>query len=186
MKKRHAFAAIAAATFAVGASAQTLKPGLWEVTNKTTSSSGEMEKAQKEMQEHLAKMSPAERKQMEAMMAKHGMQMGAGGPGGMTMKVCMSKEQVERNEIPAQQGDCKTTRQQRSGSTIQMAWTCANPPSSGEGTYTIVSPEAYTTKMTMRSTTAQGKPETMTMNGSGKWLSTDCGGLKPMQAPKAK
>ena len=44
------------------------------------------------------------------MMAKQGVQTGSGSPGGgMSMKICMTREMVERNEIPAQQGDCKTT-----------------------------------------------------------------------------
>jgi hypothetical protein len=183
MRAHHVLAALAAGMFAFGASAQNLKPGLWEVTTRT--SGGEMEKAMKESQEAMAGMSPEQRKQMEAMMAKQGMKMGQAGPGGMSTQMCMSKEMAERNEMPAQQGDCKTTKQQRSGNTITMAWTCTNPPSSGEGRYTIMSPEAYTTKMTMRST-VQGKAETMTMDGSGKWLRADCGNLKPMAPPGKK
>ena len=182
MKARHVVTAFAAAMFTVGASAQNLKPGLWEVTSKT-GGSGEMDKQMKEAQEAMAGMSPEQRKQVEAMMAKQGVTMGKAGPGGMTTQICMSKDMVERNEMPAQQGDCRTTKQQRSGNTITMAWTCTNPPSSGEGRYTIVSPEAYTTKMTMRST-VQGKAETMTMDGSGKWLRADCGNLKPMGPAK--
>ncbi|MEL0583184.1 DUF3617 family protein, partial [Neisseria gonorrhoeae] len=60
---------------------------------------------------------------------------------------------------------------------------CTQPPSSGEGTVTFVSPEAYTMKMTMKSM-MQGKPETMTMDGGGKWLSADCGNIKPLAVPK--
>ena len=171
---------LAAAAFAGGASAQNLKPGLWEVTNTMKSSSGEMEKAQAQAQAQMKSMSPEQRKMMDEAMAKHGVKMGAGGPGGTSVRMCMTKEMVERNEIPAQKGDCKTTRQQRSGNTIKMAYTCTNPPSSGEGEYTVVSPEAYTTKMTMRST-SQGKPETINMSGSGKWISADCGNIKPVR-----
>jgi hypothetical protein len=178
-------AALAAGAFAVSASAQNLKPGLWEVTNKMQSASGEMEKQMAQAQEQMAKMPPEQRKMMEDMMAKQGMKMGAGGPGSSSVKVCMSKEMVERNEIPAQKGDCKTTKQQRSGNTTKIAFACTNPPSSGEGQFTIVSPEAYTMKMTVNST-AQGKPETMNMDTSGKWLSADCGSIKPIAPPTTK
>jgi hypothetical protein len=147
------------------------------------SSGGEMEKAQAHMQAQIAKMPPEKRKMMEEMMAQHGMQMGAGGPGGMTARLCMTKEMAERNDIPMQHGDCKTTKQQRSGNTMTFAFACTNPPSSGEGTYTFVNPEAYTFKMTMN-TSVHGKPETMAMDGSGKWLSADCGKLKPIEPPR--
>ncbi|MGZ5094891.1 MAG: DUF3617 family protein [Burkholderiales bacterium] len=185
MKLHYAMAAFAAGTFSVSAAAQNLKPGLWEITNNMKSASGEMEKSRAQAQQQMANMSPEQRKMMEKMMAEHGVKMGAGGSGATSVKTCMTKEMVERNEIPAQQGDCKTTRQQRSGNTINIAFTCTNPPSSGEGQFTIASPEAYTMKMAVKST-VQGKPETMNMDTSGKWLSSDCGSIKPMQPPNRK
>ena len=182
MKKLHALAALAAATFAVTASAQNMKPGLWEITNNMKSGSGEMEKAQAKMQQQMASMPPEQRKMMEKTMAEHGVKMGAGGPGGMTVKTCMTKEMVERNEMPTQKGDCKTTKQERSGNTMKMAFTCTTPPSSGEGQFTFQSSEAYTMKMAIKST-VDGKPETMNMDASGKWLGSDCGSIKPMRPP---
>jgi Protein of unknown function (DUF3617) len=176
---------LAVCAFAASASAQDLKPGLWEVTTKMQSASGEMEAATAEMQQQMASMPADQRKMMEEMMAKQGVKMGAGGPGEMVAKTCMTREMIERNEIPAQQGNCKTTTQARSGKTMKMTFACTDPPSSGEGQHTIVSPEAYTTKMVVR-TTAQGKPETMNMNGSGKWLGSDCGNIKPLKSPTLK
>ena len=184
MKLQHVLFALAAASFAVNASAQNLKPGLWEVTNKM-GGSGEMGAAMAQMQKEMANMPPEQRKMMEEMMAKQGMKMGAGGPGGMSTRMCMTKEMAERNEVPAGQGDCKTTTQQRSGNTTKFAVKCNNPPSTGEGQYTMVSPEAYTMKMTVR-TSVEGKPQTVTMDGSGKWLGADCGTLKPFQPGQLK
>ena len=163
--------------------AQSLKPGLWEINNKMQTGSGQLEKGMAEMQKEMAAMPPDQRKMMQDMMAKQGVSMGAGAPGSMLVKICMSKEMVERNELPSQQGDCKTTTSPRVGNTMKMAFVCTQPPSSGEGQVTIVSPEAYTTKMAMKSN-VQGKPETMTMDGSGKWLSSDCGAVKPFAVPK--
>jgi hypothetical protein len=185
MKLHHLLAVLAAGTFAVSASAENLKPGLWEITNNMKSSSGDMEKARAAQQAQMANMPPEQRKKMEEMMAQHGVQMGAGGPGGMKVKTCMTKEMVDRNEFPAQHGSCKTTSQSRSGNTMKMAYTCTNPPSSGEGQFTIQSPEAYTMKMVVN-TTRQGKPETMNMDASGKWLGADCGSIKPMAPPSKK
>ena len=53
-----------------------------------------------------------------------------------------------------------------------------NPPTTGEGTYTFSGDKAFATKMVMQ-TVRNGKPETMTMEGQGKWLSADCGAIKP-------
>jgi hypothetical protein len=174
-----AFGLLAAASLPL--QAQGLKPGLWEIHNSTKG--GEMDAAMAQMQKELAQMSPAERKQMEAMMARQGMRMTApGAGGGMAVQVCMTKEMVERNEPPMQEG-CRTTQNQRSGNTHKFAFACSNPPSSGEGQVTYQGPEAYTSRMTVKSTTG-GKTETMTMEGSGKWLKADCGNVKPLQAPK--
>jgi hypothetical protein len=184
MKLHHLPAAAILAALSLGASAQTLKPGLWQVTNKM-GGSAQMDQAMAEMQKQMAAMPPEQRKAMQDMMARNGVQMGAGGPGGMSAKMCMTKEMAERNEIPANQGDCKTTSQQRTGNTMKMAFTCASPPSSGEGQFTFVSSEAYTMKMNVR-TTVGGKAENVTMDGSGQWLGADCGNIKPMAAPAKK
>ena len=179
-----------AATLAVAASTAgaqtTLKPGLWEIQHKMTSSSGQMEQGMAQMQQQMANLPPDQRKMMEEMMAKQGMKMGPGGAGGgMTVKSCMTKEMVEKNELPAQQGDCKTTQQSRSGNTMKFAVACTNPPSTGEGQVTFSSPEAYSMKMVVN-THVQGKPEKMNMEGGGKWLGADCGNIKPMMPPPAK
>ncbi|GAB3477566.1 hypothetical protein GCM10011496_34810 [Polaromonas eurypsychrophila] len=34
--------------------------------------------------------------------------------------------------------------------------------------------------------TVKGKPEKMTLDGSGKWLSADCGAVKPMNSPHGR
>ena len=185
MRLRHVIAALAAASFTCGASAQNLKPGLWEITNRMQGGGVDMDKAAAQMREQMAKMPPDQRRKMEEMLAKQGVKLGAGGPGVMSVQTCMTKEMVERNDIPVKQGDCRTTKQERSGNTIRMAYTCTNPPSSGEGTFTIQSPEAYTMKMTVTSKVG-GKAETMNMDASGKWLRADCGDVKPVRPPAKK
>jgi hypothetical protein len=156
---------------------------LWEVTHNMKGGGGDMAGSMAQMQQQMASLPPDQRKMMEEMMAKQGMKMGGAGPGGMSSRQCMTREMVERNELPSQQGDCKTTKQQRSGNTMKFAVSCTNPPSSGEGQVTFVSSEAYTMKMSVN-TQVNGKPETMNMDASGKWLSSDCGSIKPMVVPK--
>ncbi|AMO23477.1 DUF3617 domain-containing protein [Ramlibacter solisilvae] len=162
------------------AGAQSLKPGLWEVTQKTQAG-GQMNDAMAQMQKEMANMPPDQRKMVEAMMARQGAGMGGGGAG-MTVKMCMTKEMVERNQVTQPpQGDCKTTVQPRSGNTMKMSFSCANPPSSGEGQMTFTSPEAYSMKMKVN-TTAAGQPQKVSMDTSARWLGADCGNIKPVAA----
>jgi hypothetical protein len=182
--KLHFLLAAALVAVASAASAQSMKPGLWEITSKMQTASGQMERQMAQAQQQMANMPPEQRKMMEEMMARQGVKMGAAGGGGMTMKVCMTKEMVEHNEMPSQQrGDCKTTSQTRSGNTMKMAFACTNPPSTGEGQFTFNGSEGYTMKMAVN-TTVQGKPETMNMDANGKWLGADCGDVKPRAMPK--
>ena len=175
-------AAACAAFTAVPAAAQTMKPGLWEITNKMGGSGemgAKMAAAQEQMQKAMASMSPEQRKQMEKMMAQQGVNMAPGTGGGMSTRICVSKDMAARNEAPAQQqGDCKQEQLQRSGNTTKFRYTCSNPPSTGEGEIVVHSPESYTMKM---SVTQKGQKDRMTMEAQGKFISSDCGSLKPVK-----
>ena len=128
-------------------------------------------------------MPPEQRKMMQDMMAKQGVSMGAGAPGSMTVKVCLTRDMVERNEIASVEGDCKSSYSPRSGNTMKMSFVCNKPPSSGEGQVSFSGPQAYSSKMTVNST-RNGKSETVTMDGQGKWLSAECGAIKPLAGAK--
>jgi hypothetical protein len=180
MKKRHLAVVLFGATASLAFAQSHMKPGLWEISNKMQTGSGQMEDRMAQMQQQMANMPPDQRKMVEQMMAQRGMSMSGGRAGGMTIKVCMTKEMVERNEVPTQQrGDCKSTRQQVSGNTMKIAFSCTNPPSSGEGEVSFGSPESYSMKMLVN-TMVQGKPEKVNMEGSGRWLGADCGDIKPL------
>ncbi|MDO9381238.1 MAG: DUF3617 domain-containing protein [Hyphomicrobiaceae bacterium] len=169
----------------VPAIAQSLKPGLWEISSKM-GGSAEMDQAMAQMQQQMASMPPAQRKQMEEVMAKQGMSISAAPGGGISSKICMTREMAERNELPqSQQGNCKSSLSPRTGNTQKVSYTCTQPPSSGEGQITWLGSEAYTMKM-VNSTTVKGKAEKMTLDGSGKWLSADCGAVKPLGLPAKK
>ena len=118
-------------------------------------------------------------------MAQRGVQMAPGAGGGMAVRMCMTKEMVERDQVPVQQGDCRTTQQQKSGNTLKVAFTCSNPPSNGESQVTFTSSEAFSSRTTVTTNTG-GKSEKTTIEGTGKWLGADCGTVKPMPAAPAK
>lgn len=187
MKPSIGFAAVLLATSAITASAQTMKPGLWEIATQMQGGSGEMPGAMAQAQKQMESMPPEQRKMVQDMMAKQGVQMGASGGGGMTVKICMTQEMVDRNEVSARQStsqnDCTHTNSPRVGNTMKFSFVCAKPPSSGEGQVTFNSPEAYSMKMTTTGT-LRGKPEKMEMQTAGRWLGSNCGTVKPLEMPK--
>lgn len=154
-----------------------LSPGLWEHSFTMKSQSGKMEKAMKEMQQAMASMPPEQRRQMEAMMGKQGV---AIGPQGNSVKVCMSKEDAERDQPPPAQEGCTQTAQ-RSGNVWSISFKCQGPPpSSGNGSVTIQSPTAYSGIINVV-TDVDGKAEKVEMATSGKWLGANCGNIKPVK-----
>lgn len=174
--------AVALGGAASSANAQTQKPGLWEINHQINGAAGsQMAEAMAQMKRQMASMPPEQRKMMEDMMAKQGVGMGANGA---TVKVCLTKEMVERNEVASTaQPGCTTGFSPRSGNTMKFSYLCAEPPSTGQGQVTFVSDTAYTMTMTAQ-TTQKGKTEKMDLSASAKWLSADCGAVKPLGVPK--
>jgi hypothetical protein len=170
-----------ALAFSAAAQAQSIKPGLWEM-NQKMGGSAQMDQSMAHMQQQMANMPPAQRKQREDMLAKQGMSMPTPGAGGsVVMKVCITPEMAAKQDMPMQnEGDCTSTVTSRSASALKMSIVCKNPPSTGEGTYTFSGDTAYTMKMVMN-TTHKGKPQTMTLDGQGKWVAAACGAIKPLK-----
>lgn len=159
--------------------AEGMKPGLWEMKQAAQLSperQAQMEKAQKAM----ANMPAAQRQMMEQMMAQRGvsLNLGAGG-GGISIKSCITPEQAARHQAPVgHEGRC-TQDTKRDGTVVRAHFVCTDPASEGDATITFSSPEAFTTQVQVRRVTAAGKPETMSMQGEGRWLGADCGDVKP-------
>lgn len=175
--------AAAMSTASLSASAQTMKPGLWEATSKV-GGSPETEQAMAKMQQQMATLPPAQRKVMEEMLARQGVGMTGTSANGMVLKTCISKEMAERNQLPVQQqGSCITTTTEKSRTGMKVHFTCTNPPSQGEGQFTFAGDTGYTMKMKVNST-GPGKPRTTTVDTNAKWLAADCGTIKPMVMSK--
>lgn len=174
-----------AGTVAVPSWAQSMKPGLWEVSNRMQSGNHDIGAQMAQMQKQMASMPPEQRKMMEEMMAKQGVSMPTvSGDGAVVSKVCMTKEMVDMNAMPIQnQGDCTSTRSPMMGNKMKVSFVCTNPPSKGEGEVTFAGDSAYTMKMTA-SATVQGKQESMSMNAAARFLHADCGSIKPMPMPR--
>jgi hypothetical protein len=151
------------------ASAQTLpqrKPGLWEVQTQTQGAMAEM---QKQMDETLARMPPAQRQQMEAMMRQQGVGM-TNKPG--TLRICVSPAMAAREGLhqPDPEMKCQHKFTPVSSREARYAFTCTGPGS----------PEGYQSESTIKGQ-HQGRPMTTQFKQSARWLGADCQGLKPLE-----
>ncbi|MGP1684677.1 MAG: DUF3617 domain-containing protein [Giesbergeria sp.] len=170
-----------ATSLSLPAAAQSMKPGLWDISTRMTHSDKATQDALSQMQKQMASVSAEQRKQMEAMMAQQGM--GIDGKGGMRVKTCVTPEQAARSEVPTQDGDCKTSPAARSGNTMKFSYQCTDPVVRGEGTITFNDPTSYT--MHNESTvTENGKTQKIVIDAEGRWLKDDCTGA--INAPRKK
>lgn len=160
---------------------QKMSPGLWEHSMSMKSQSGKMEAALAQAQKAMASMPAAQRKQMEQMMAAQGLNISSGPQGQTTIKVCITPEQAAMDSMPQQEG-CTQKVQRVDASTMKVSFQCkpepGEAPTSGEGTVSFQGDKAYTGQFKIK-TTMDGKPEQMEMAQKGKWLSRDCGTIKP-------
>jgi hypothetical protein len=157
------------------AAAQKMSPGLWEHTVVMKSQSGRLEQAMKEMQANMASLPPEQRKMMQEMMGRQGVALGANGN---SVKVCLSKQDVENDQIPPAQEGCTQTAK-RSGNVWQISFQCSGPPpSSGEGQVTLQGNAGYSGRFNVM-TEIDDAPERVQMTTTGKWLSADCGKVLP-------
>jgi hypothetical protein len=178
MKHVHVLSALLLTLVAGGAHAQRLAPGLWE---QSMTMGGAAAGPMAQMQKEMAKMSPEQRKQMEAMMASQGMGVGMGAGQPLTVKMCLTAEQVARDEMPQQDKNCRQTSTQRSGNTVRFKFVCEGEPRiSGEGEFTSTGNKAHSGRMVM-DTQRGGKTERTEMQMAGRWLGADCGTIKPVK-----
>ncbi len=168
---------------ALSAQAQSTKPGLWEVSSKMEAGgNAEMAKQMEQAQKQMAAMPPAQRKMMEDMMAKQGMNMSMQGDGSTLMKVCITPEMAHRPPVE-QRKDCTYNFPARSGNTQRFSFQCTQPQGGGEGEITYKTADEYSGKMKINAE-RNGKKESMTFNTSGKFLSANCGAIKPLPMGK--
>ena len=161
-----------------------MKAGLWEIKTIKQVVDGQDMKAQMaasqaRMQQQMASMPPEQRKQMEAMLGRQGMSMGAGG----AARICISEEMAKRDTpVIDPDGRCQPTKMNRSGNTTRYEVDCTvdGRRSQGKGESTF-SGNAVHSRMDMTTTDAQGR-HNMQMESQMTYLGRDCQGLAPMGA----
>jgi hypothetical protein len=158
-------AALCAAT-PLTATAQSMQPGLWEMTMKNDA---------------MKKMPQLTPQQME-MMKQRGITLPD--PGGKPMKVCISKQMTERDQpmdMHTQQTGCITKNFQKTAGGYSTDIVCDGPNMKGTGkaTGTFSGKQAFSSVYDFQGT-AHGHPVSNHVETTGKWLSADCGDVKPV------
>jgi len=153
-----------------------VKPGLWEMRTSMLDANG------KEMtppeQAALANMPPEARARIEEMMKGRGLSLpDANG----AMKVCVTKEMFEsgRWQQMASEAGCTTNFSTQTSSTWKWHSSCPSLNSESDGETVFSSAESYRTTL-KKTVTVKDKPTTSTRIVSSKWLSADCGDVKPI------
>lgn len=153
-----------------------LKPGLWESKTTVLDANGK-ETVPPEM-EALAKMPPEMRAKMAEMMKANGAAMpDASG----AMKVCMTKQLLESGQMQAvaEANGCTTTYSTQTASNWKWHSTCPQLKTESDGEAVFTSSDRW--KTTLKSTVnMSGRTVVQTRIVESKWLSADCGDVKPL------
>lgn len=155
----------------VAIAADSMKPGLWEMTMKSD---------QLKQQQQMPELSPAQREQMQ----KLGMPVPTMRDGAVVHQVCITKEYAARSgtlDPKPPSSECKLSNQNRSGSSYRAEVTCDGPNLKGTGTMkgTFSGDTSYASTYEFKGT-SRGKPVTQQHETTAKWLRADCGNVKPM------
>ncbi len=148
------------------------KPGLWEATMQSDA---------------IKNMPPIPPEQLEKLK-----QMGIKIPniqnGGITTQICVTKEMAERDQPPVSfkdQSGCQSKNVQKNGNTWSMDLVCDKTEMKGSGKVTAI----YQGDDSVQSVfdfkgIANNKPINIHSETKSKWLSADCGDVKPIDIPK--
>lgn len=162
--------ALVLATVAAHAQTAPLKPGLWAVHSENETD-GQKEP---DLSERLKNMPPEQRAKVEAMMKRRGID-----PGANVMKSCQTSETLDSKNFVNSVNGCTTTYSTRTNKVWKSHSSCSQNHLESDGETTFTDPENYTIKMTAV-TQVGGKISTSHITMTGKWLSADCGAIKPV------
>jgi len=192
------FAALTLVSVNSGAVQVDVKPGLWEHSVKFDEKSlaaaqkehqQEIQQGIAEMKKRLADIPPEQRAQIAAIMKANGGDLDSPDVGAMVQKLvpkepmvskeCLTQAQINEGLMSSSQGNCKNQITQISGNTFKVVSDCKESALSrrDEVLITVQNQKLYTGKALFDSDKAGGTPMQATI--TGKWLSSDCGDIKP-------
>ena len=151
-----------------------IKPGLWQIQMKRETNGQKSPDAS----ERLRNVPPEIRAQVEASLKQRGIE-----GNGNTVKVCQTRAMLEQSKFVNPVPDCKTTYSIRTNSLWKAHTSCTQNHLESDSEITFSSSESYITKV---NTTLQseGQISTTLMTQTAKWLSADCGDIKPLSIDK--
>lgn len=179
--KPHALLALSALCLSPAAWSQAppIKAGLWETRQLHSEMDGKPMPQMGAAMAQLDKLPPEQRKMIEQRMAQQGVGMQGG-----AIRMCISAEMLKQNAWSHQPSQrCKMEVLERGGSRWRWKSSCTDPKGEGEGQTQFEGDSAYTSDMRWV-TERNGQRHEMKMKTQARWLGADCGGIKPMQAPK--
>ena len=161
-----------------------IRPGLWDETITIKTDNAQANAAMEQMKEKLASMPPDQRAAIEKMMASRGMGATMGGAPN-AMRVCITKEQIARGFTPDRDGRCSNVNVSTSGNVTKFDFTCASAHDNvtGHGTMTTMGDSAFAVTSVADSTSQKTAMHIQT-DIAGKFVSGDCGDVKPIEAPQ--
>lgn len=150
--------------------AANMEPGLWEVTTESA------------LAKNIPTLPPA---QIEAM-RKMGVDLSQLQSGTIANKVCITPEMAAKNELPKmtqKESGCEIKNQRQQGNIYTMDMVCdGQMKGKGVSTTTFASKKSFSSR-TQFSGNVNGLPINDEANTNGKWVSPDCGSVKPITLP---
>ncbi len=148
--------------------AEKMKSGLWEMT----------------MQSDAIKSMPKIPQEQLEQMKKMGIKMPVMENGAMVQQICVTKEMAAQDQpllAQKEQSACQPRNLVQSGSTYSMDLICDSPELKGTGKVK----GSYNGNDSLRSSydfkgTSYERPVSQHMETTGKWLSSNCGEVKPV------
>jgi hypothetical protein len=165
-----------------------VKPGLWE-TQATTTLAMQLPP---EMEAKIAAMSPDQQAQMRAMMGATG---GGGKPTTFTRQTCVAPGTTVENMMNREQQTpgmtCTVSNKTQSASGMSFDMVCTGPKASVKGhTDLHIVDAGHVSSTTHATSTASSQGHTMNstmdVTSSAKYVSADCGDVKPYSPPATK
>lgn len=152
-----------------------IKPGLWEHSMQMESETGQLEQAWAQMKRQMEAMPEAQRQMMLDMMEQQGVSLDFGD---QTVRNCVTEEQAARGEFDwSEDDDCRQTDVTSSGSETRVSFEC-DDESGGSGELVVHSDTEYSgqSRMTMD---FEGQTDEVRITHQGRWVSDDCGNVRP-------
>lgn len=169
--RRALLALLSVASLGAGAaaSAETLRPGLWNYALQTRRGDGPA----MDLAQMLRSLPDSARPQLDARLREQGMALGPDG----NLRICLDAQSVAPGHPPLHlQGRCDIDWAVEPGDAWKFHYHCSDPTADGTGEMRISSATAYTSDYTVQS--GQGS---VTGKVQASWLGASCGSLAPLR-----